>query len=154
MHTTFLSLHNGKTIHIPHSEISAGYVENLSRTPKRQYVKSVVLQMGRVIDLEELQSLVDYLERELPKRECKMQSKKDPFPILRFHRMPEVSSVPMKPEDPEKKGVRVEFHRKQWVCLSIKSHVVLIADLFRFLTKTSKRRKNVEKKCWISYGKN
>jgi len=105
MHTTFHCVHSGKMIQIPHSEISAGYIENLSRTSK-QYVKSVELQTEQTMDQDAVQRIKNDLIKELSDEK---------LPILRYHHMPEISTAPTKPERVDETAIRIQFCRRQGI---------------------------------------
>ena len=108
-HTTFECVESGRTVHIPHAEICGGYIENLSRTSKH-FVASFTLHVDHSIDQMAIESFQkDTLNHLL------LSDPGEKLPILRYHHMPEISLVPIKPEDSEVNGIRVDFRRKQWV---------------------------------------
>ena len=109
--TTFTCADSGKTVHIPHTEICTGYIENLSRT-STYFVKSIVLHLeDKLVKCDN--EAIDKFKKEKLQDLWRSDEKRD---IFRYHELPDISVVPIKSEDLEEKGIRVDFKRKEWVC--------------------------------------
>lgn len=115
LYTTFTCADSGKTVHIPHTELCTGYIENLSRT-STYFVKSIVLHVEAKVDKCHKEA-IDKFQQEKLREFLRSGEKRD---ICRYHQLPKISVVPIKAEDLDEKGIRVEFQRKEWV--SSKSH--------------------------------
>jgi small-conductance mechanosensitive channel len=111
--TAFTCADSGKTVHIPHTEICTGYIENLSRT-SAYFVKSIVLHSEDKVDKCHKEAIRKFQQEEL--RDLWQNDEKRE--IFRYYQLPEISVVPINSEDLEEKGIRVDFKRKEWVCSS------------------------------------
>jgi hypothetical protein len=121
--TAFTCADTGKTVHIPHTEICTGYIENLSRT-STYFVKSIVLHSEDKVDKCHKEAIRKFQQEEL-RDLWRNDGKRE---IFRYHQLPEISVVPIKSEDLEEKGIRVDFKRKEWVCFSpiVRCSILLI----------------------------
>jgi hypothetical protein len=100
-------------VHIPHTEICTGYIENLSRT-STYFVKRIVLHSEEKVDKCHKEAIRKFQQEEL-RGLWRNDEKRE---IFRYHQLPEISVVPINSEDLEEKGIRVDFKRKEWVCSS------------------------------------
>ncbi|KAH8797545.1 hypothetical protein F5882DRAFT_395965 [Hyaloscypha sp. PMI_1271] len=107
--TAFTCADSGKTVHIPHTEICTGYIENLSRT-STYYVESIVLHSEDKVDRCHKEAIRKFQQEEL--RDLWRNDEKRE--IFRYYQLPEINVVPMNSEDLEEKGIRVDFKRKEW----------------------------------------
>jgi len=140
--TTFTCAESGKIVHIPHTEICTGYIENLSRT-KTSLLRSFVLHSEEKLDKCHKEAIDKFREEKLKD----LWRSDDKRAIFRYHQFPDISIVPIKSEDLSEKGIRVDFKRKEWVCSSLVSRFVIsLANLFRLLVDSSNVRKNVDRK--------
>lgn len=96
--------------------------------------------MDHPINEDDFESYTDDLRAQF------RESPDDEDSILRYHHVPHFSIGPIKPEDQEEKGVRVEFRIKRWVCPTVRSYVSGAADLFRLLVEPLEKRRNAGKK--------
>jgi hypothetical protein len=95
----------------------------LSRT-STYFVKSIVLHSEDKVDKCHKEAIRKFQQEEL--RDLWRNDEKRE--IFRYHQLPEISVVPIKSEDLEEKGIRVDFKRKEWVCFSpiIRCSILLI----------------------------